>query len=84
MKLYTKKITSCLCCPNREQEDEMDADGSNWIVVHTCIITNRAITRIDMHLVNKEDLKQIRLYDRGWFPDWCPLEDVDSAELSEE
>ena len=82
MKLYTKEITNCLACPNREQEDEMNADGSNWIMVHTCLITNRVITRIDMHLVNKENLEEMHLYKMDWFPDWCPLTDV--TELLEE
>lgn len=84
MKLYTKEITSCLVCPNREQRDEMNADGSNWIMVHTCLITNRVIVAVDMHSVNKESFNQIRLYDRDWFSAWCPLEDVDSAEPLEE
>lgn len=81
MKLYTKKITSCMACPNREQKDEMDADGSNWIMVHTCLIMNRVIAAVDMHLVNKETFKEIHLYDRGWFPDWCPLEEGEIVDI---
>ena len=84
MKLYTKQITNCLLCPNRDQKDKMNADRSNWILIHTCSLMNREIAAIDMHLVNKQNLKDIHLYKRSWFPDWCPLENVDIVEASEE
>lgn len=62
----------------------MSADGSDWTMVHTCLAMNRRIVVIDMHLVNKENSEEMFLYKMGWFPDWCPLENVGTVEVSEE
>lgn len=75
MKLFTKKISTCMACPHREVKDEV-IDKAVWIVAHTCTVKNKIIERISMHLIDKKTLKKVKIY-KEWFPDWCPLEECE-------
>lgn len=74
MKLFTKKISNCMICSNRKVREKRTQDM--WIQSHICSLNDKLIEEVDIHSMNEERIKEVKIYGE-WFPDWCPLEECE-------
>lgn len=77
MKRYVEitNVERCYLCPFvvMETEDKRDVLTRTW----RCLKTDKVICVGILRLSDRKYEEKPIIHQDGWFPEWCPLEDVE-------
>jgi len=79
MKIHISKqyIERCYFCPSMRVNRDV---GPDFMRTFICMKLEKIIDKVPLTMTNGKYKKAGIIFQAGWFPDWCPLEDVDNNE----
>jgi len=81
MKKYilTEYIEQCYTCHFMEMTSEIDT--TTIIRTWACRKVDKEICKGILSKLTRSYIEKPIIHTDGWFPDWCPLEDVEDQEM---